>query len=458
MVLGISYLSRFLQTAIAYKAKLLCSGIFVSDRTQHSLRKEDLSVGILVLLRLLRSTVDYEQTTVTVSLLGRFTRTALYRPGLGSTLVIGTTVEELRSQAKAYRHNNRHNNRQSKHYQVLTSKALPKRINKAALSQAIDTAFIENNPRRLKRTRAVLILHRGDIVSERYAPGFSAKMPLLGWSIAKSVVNALIGILVQQGKLSLDSKDLLPEWRNSNDPRREITVDHLLRMSSGLKFSENYASPLSDITTLLFQVRDSAHFTARLPLQTTPGNKFSYSGGSTILLCRIIQEVLSNSLSDYFAFPKQALFGRIGMTSAILEPDTAGTFIGSSFMYATARDWAKLGLLYLQDGCWETENQWERILPEGWVQYSTTPSKTADFYGAHFWRGVPNAFTTSKRDDTHWPKSAFLAAGFQGQFITILPKHDLVVVRLGLSHSKHSWNQTQFISQIAACFEHRLSN
>ena len=149
-------------------------------------------------------------------------------------------------------------------------------------------------------------------------------------------------------------------------------------------------------------------------LASPPGSIFHYASGATVLLCRIIREALGGSLSEYFAFPRQALFDRIGMTSAVLEPDAEGTFTGSSFMYATARDWAKLGLLFLQDGYWQVQGSWEQILPEGWVSYSSAASETADFYGAHFWRGVPNSFVPKTGDRSGWPKDAFLASGYQG--------------------------------------------
>ncbi|MEO1686134.1 MAG: serine hydrolase, partial [Cyanobacteria bacterium J06631_12] len=178
------------------------------------------------------------------------------------------------------------------------------------------------------------------------------------------------------------------------------------------------------------------------------GSTFHYASGTTVLLCRIIREAIGGTLADYFAFPRQTLFERLGMASAILEPDAAGTFVGSSFMYATARDWAKLGLLYLQDGRWWIDGKWVRILPEGWAQFSSSAGKAADFYGAHFWRGVQDSFTIGKRDAVDWPADAYLASGYQGQFVTIVPSADLVVVRLGLSHQKHSWDHARFISSI----------
>ena len=442
----LEYFTRFLSMATAYKAKILCSGVFVSGRSVEALEQEDVGVDSLWLLRSLQSVVDTQQQTVTVSLFGKCKSVALHRPGLGSALVIGTTVDELRSQSKTYC--------QQKAIRAtipLPTTQLPKAITNR-LGNVLDEAFTESDPKKRKRTRAVLVLHRGKIVAERYAEGFTPQMPLLGWSIAKSVVNALIGILVQQGKLSLDSKDLLEVWRNPGDARREITINHLLQMSSGLAFSESYSNPLSDVTKMLFQQRDGAKYTATRPVKESPGQKFEYISGATVLLCQVIREIVGGSLADYWAFPQQALFNRIGMTSAVLEVDAGGTFVGSSFMYATARDWAKLGQLYLQDGQWEISGKWERILPAGWVDYSTAPSENADFYGAHLWRGVPNSFTSKQRKDDDWPKGAYLAAGYQGQFVTVIPDHELVVVRLGLSVRQRSWDQVQFIRQVVESF------
>ncbi|MEM6452675.1 MAG: serine hydrolase [Cyanobacteria bacterium P01_D01_bin.105] len=444
MGFDISYPGRFLQTATAYKAKVLCSGIFVSERSPESLLKQDLAVDGLGALQSLTSTINPKQQTVTVSCLGKFQSKALYRPGLGSTLVLASTVTALRAQAAEFERWDKATPRQKQALSVAA--AIPPGVNAEALKEVVAEAFVENNPRQLKRTRAVVIAHKGQIIAERYAEGFSANTPMLGWSLAKSVVNALIGILVREGKLTLQDQGLLPAWRQAGDPRGKITLDQLLRMSSGLAFSENYASPVSDITTMLFQRGDSAAYVAQLPLEASPGRLFRYASGTTVLLCRIIREAVGGTLSDYFTFPRRALFDRLGMASAVLEPDAAGTFMGSSFMYATARDWAKLGLLYLQDGCW----QGKRILPEGWAAYSSAPSKTAAFYGAHFWRGVPNSFVAEANNRANWPQGAYLASGYQGQFITVVPAQDLVVVRLGLSQRRHSWDHHRFMVRTTA--------
>ncbi|MEL6489203.1 MAG: serine hydrolase [Cyanobacteria bacterium J06621_3] len=435
--------------ATAYKAKILCSGIFVSGRSEASVLSEDLAADGLWPLRSLQTTIDHKAQTVTVSLLGRFKSVALHRTGLGSALVIDTTVEELRSQVSPfYAQIKKTTTATTPLPTAKPTTAKPTEINTDRLSRVIDDAFTESNPTKLKRTRAIVVVQRGKVIAERYAEGFTPHTPLLGWSVAKSVVNALIGILVQQGKLSVDSQDLLKAWRNPGDTRREITLNHLLQMSSGLAFSESYSNPLSDVTTMLFQRKDGAKYVAERPAKTAPGQQYEYISGATVLLCQVIREIVGGSLADYWAFPRQALFNRIGMSSAVLEVDASGTFVGSSFMYATARDWAKLGLLYLQDGQWEIDGKWERILPAGWIKYSTAPSQNADFYGAHIWRGVPNSFTSKPRSDDDWPSGAYLAAGYQGQFVTVIPDKELVVVRLGLSVRQHSWDQVQFIKQI----------
>jgi len=275
---------------------------------------------------------------------------------------------------------------------------------------------------------------------------FHMKQPLIGWSMTKSVINALTGILVGQGKLSLEDRALLPEWRGPGDPRAHITLDQLLRMSSGLKFAEDYANPLEDVIFMLLGTDDVAAYAANKPLEAEPGTKWYYSSGTTNIIARIMRDAIGGTDADYFAFPRRALFDPMGMHSAIIEPDASGTFVGSSLMYATARDWARFGLLYLQDGVWEGE----RILPEGWVKYTLTPAPRAPLgeYGAHFWLKVPPPFKSSVSGMPSLPVDTYFAAGHEGQFVTIIPSRKLVVVRLGLSRLKGAWDQEWFIAQI----------
>ena len=295
MPLGLTYLTRLMSLAAAYKAKLLCSGVFVSKRDIQSLLNEDLGVDDLALLRYLKTEIDPEQRIVTVSCLGRFQRIALYRSGLGGTLVIGSTLGQLQQQGQPFTDWYCNTPRRSQLLPVAA--ALPPTINSVRLAQALDDAFTESNPAKLKRTRAVVIVYQGQIIAERYAPGFSADTPMLGWSMTKSVINALIGILVRQGKLSLDDHDLFPEWRQPGDLRRQITLDHLLRMSSGLQFSEEYGNPLSDATTMLFQRGDAAAYATQSILISPPDHEVHYASGTTILLCRIMLRAIGGSLA-----------------------------------------------------------------------------------------------------------------------------------------------------------------
>jgi CubicO group peptidase (beta-lactamase class C family) len=312
--------------------------------------------------------------------------------------------------------------------------------------EALDAAFSEPGPLRLRRTRAVVVVYNGRIIAERYAPGFSRYTPLIGWSMTKSVINALIGILVKEGRLKLQDRTLIPEWREPGDPRGDITLDQLLRMSSGLTFNEDYTNPLKDVIYMLLGTGDMAAYAAKKPLQTKPGCKWEYSSGTTNILARILRDRLSDRAFDHLTFPRRALFDPLSMSSAVMEPDASGTFVGSSFMYASARDWARFGLLYLNDGVWAGE----RILPEGWVAYSRTPTTLSPHgeYGAHFWLDIPSYYKTGESRGISLPSDAFHAAGHEGQFITIIPSRKLVVVRLGLTRLKGAWDQKLFIGKI----------
>ncbi|MCX7110248.1 MAG: serine hydrolase [Proteobacteria bacterium] len=309
------------------------------------------------------------------------------------------------------------------------------------LDTVLDWAFAEPDPKHKRRTRAVVILRDGRIVAERYAPGFDQDMPLPGWSMAKGVVNALVGILVGRGKLNLDAPAAVPEWQGIDDPRREITLDQLMRMTSGLEFTEKSNNPLYDLTKMLLTTPDSAAYAANKPLHAKPGTHWRYASGTTNIISRIIRSVLGEA--DYRQFPHRALFGPLGMGSAMFECDASGTFVGSSFLYATARDWAKFGQLYCQEGVLEGK----RILPSGWVGYSTTPSASDRQYGAHFWLDIQQKKNCPDRE-APLPADAFHAMGYEGQCVSIMPSQQLVVVRLGLTRKSSVWQQDCFLNLI----------
>jgi len=292
-------------------------------------------------------------------------------------------------------------------------------------------------------------MHDGRVVAERYAAGFSDDMPMLGWSMAKCVTGALIGVLVQDAKLATDSKALLPQWRDAGDARAGISLDNLLRMSSGLHFGEHYQDPVDDVLVMLFAKEDAASFAADKPLEAPPGTHFQYSSGTTNILARVIRDALDGSEQDYLKFPRRALFDRIGMRHAVIESDASGGLVGSSFMYASPRDWARFGEFLRQDGSWYGE----RILPPGWVRYmaTLTTQSTHRNFGAHLWVKVPPPFNSIALVPPVLPE-AYHAVGYEGQFVSVIPSRNLVVVRLGLSRRDHSWDQEEFLSRILEAF------
>jgi CubicO group peptidase (beta-lactamase class C family) len=265
-------------------------------------------------------------------------------------------------------------------------------------------------------------------------------MPLPGWSMAKSVTAALAGVLVARGAWRLDARLAAPEWRAPGDPRAAITLADLLGMKSGLAFVERYGDPLSDVNVMLWASGDTGAFAAGKPLARPPGTHWEYASGTTNILARAMRDPLG---PDYAAFPRRALFGPAGMASAVLEPDASGTFVGSSFMYATARDWARLGLLFLGDGVLDGE----RILPAGWARTAATPAVPGSRFGAHWWLrlkrppGAPAA---------PLPADVFHAGGHAGQNISVVPSRALVIVRLGHSVGEGAWDHEAFAARIIA--------
>ena len=442
-------LLQLLNVGTAYKAKVLCSGIFVSKRAPAAVLSTDLQVDDLAVLRWIDTRIDQKAQTVTATFFGLATKKAIFRPGLGCTLELGPNKEKLRARilpCPVVHRFGQQNLLWPEGEQAQTDALLPE-IAFNQLNKAVDEAFLEPDAVNLRRTRAVVVVYNGRIIAERYAPGFSHDTPLLGWSLTTSVINALTGILVSEDRLSLNDRNLITEWSTPGDPRGNITLDMLLRMTSGLRFNEDYTAPQKDVIQMLLNAGDVAKYAAQKPLTDTPGAKWNYSSGSTNIIAAILRKALGSNAA-YLAFPRRALFDRIGMSTAVIEPDAAGTFVGSSFMYASARDWARFGLLYLTDGIWNKE----RILPEGWRLYSLTPTACSPRgeYGAHFWLKVPSFYTTTQSDEGALPPDTFHAVGHEGQFISIVPSKKLVVVRLGLTRAKGAWDHRLFLANLLA--------
>lgn len=443
------YVTRAFPIGTGYAAKYICSSVFVSNRDPLTTYEEDVA-PINPLTRIINVKVDRPGKTVVATAFGLFPSMAVYREGCGCTLVPST--------AEAYQGKDKLADVKPPLALPLADPSpwpmgegdgpagpLPEKVDARRLKEAIDWAF--DDPEKKRLTRAVVIVYEGKIVGERYAAGFDRNMPLLGWSMSKSVTNALVGILVRQGRLRPQEAAPVPEWRKEGDPRGKITLDQLLRMSSGLKFDETY-EPLRDVTEMLYGSHDFAAYAAGKPLEAEPDGKWLYSSGSANIVARIVRHAADKHYPDSYRFMRTELFHKIGMQSAVAEPDPSGTFTGSSYMLATPRDWARFGLLYLQDGMW----QGERILPEGWVKYTTTPTPKAPKgqYGALFWLNRGEEGEPGNRLWPNAPRDAFAARGYQEQYMVVIPSKSLVIVRFGATSIRKAWDMDAFLARVTA--------
>jgi len=392
-----------------YGAKVMCSAVFVAGRDPASVAQQDLGHFPFNLGRFV---VDRKDSSVTGTVWGLASTKAIYRRGLGATLVNGLTEQQLRRQVPGallpvapvldqdtmdWPQGDRIRDT------AWPDVAAPGRL---ALATFMEEIFAAGNG-----TRAVIVVYNDRIIGERYALGFDQHTPLAGWSMTKGVTNALLGILVRDSLLDIREPAPIAAWQK--DQRRSITIADLMHMRSGLRWWEFYALP-NACTRMLFEEKDMGDFAARSGLRHSPGQVFNYSSGTANILSSIMRARVDRS--SYYKWPYKDLFYKIGMFHTVMEPDAGGTFVGSSYCYATARDWARLGLLYLHDGVW----MGQRILPEGWVRFT----REGDRYGALWWL-----------NNGRWPHvsaDAFSCEGYEGQYLWVIPSRKLVIVRLAL--------------------------
>ncbi len=405
-------------TATGSVSRSLCAAAFVSRvDPQQTFREEQLplmrGIGWAIHYQ-----VDRTRREVRTSVFGDFTARAVYRDGLGCLLVHGDgAVPEAAGFKPAPIES--------------TWPANPIASGDPAIRRALDQAFAEPDPAHPRLTKAVVVLHDGQLIAERYAPGYGPDTPIYAHSLTKSVVNALIGILVRQGKLRLDQPAPIAAWHSPDDPHHAITIDQLLRMDSGLPFDETSGAS-NPMTRMLFLEPDMAGYAAMMPLAHPPGTVWGYSNLSYLLLGRVIRDATGGDAVAAGRFARRELFAPLGMRDAVIETDATGTPVGASNVYASARDFARFGQLYLDDGVIDGQ----RILPEGWVAYSHAQTlKTG--YGAGFWTNLVSDGSVPVWD-APWgmpklPKDMYYGRGALGQYLVIVPSEHLVVVRMGIS-------------------------
>jgi CubicO group peptidase (beta-lactamase class C family) len=374
--------------------------------------------------------------------MGLAKRKAIYRNGLGCTLVNELSESAIRAQHFAIPLTFDDDSTRWPMGDALATRMLTN-SSRLHIDSALSFAFQNSFNNKETFTRGIVVVHNGAIVAEQYAPGYNKNSKFLGWSMAKSVTGALIGILAKQGKIQITQPAPVAAWQNEKDNRHAITTENLLQQTSGLDFWENYNS-YSNATNMLFNKADMAGYTASLPLKLSPGKEFYYSSGNSNILSGIIRTVVGEK--DYHAFPSTELFYKIGMYHTLLEPDASGTFVGSSYVYASARDYARFGLLYLSDGVFNGE----RILPEGWVRHTVAPSPAnkQKNYGYQFWLNGVDENDPSKKEFPEVPADMFYADGYGGQRIYIIPSLQLVVVRMGLN----KFDEHQFLKGLLKAF------
>ena len=395
-----------------FSAKSIASGHFIDNRSQELIEKGDNDIDMIDLAT---NQIDAVGKLAVSSVYGLKERKAIYREGLGATL-----INDDFDVVKPYlvpKRTKLNNNLPFPYGNNERKDTVFANVDYAKLNAAVANAFDVKGELK-KRTRSLLVIYKDKIIVEKYDTSFDKNSKLLGWSMTKSITSAMFGVLEKQRKFDIDAPAPIPEW--ANDKRKFITTSDLLHMNSGLEWEEQY-DRICDATEMLFQAEDMTRSQLEKPAEHKPNMKWNYSSGTTNLLSGILRKQFKTQ-QEYLDFWYTDLIDKIGMNSMVIETDMAGNYVGSSYGWATTRDWAKFGLLYLHKGNWNGE----QIFNEGWVKYTATPTNTSNGrYGGHFWLNAGGHFPDVPRD-------MYYCSGFQGQMVAIIPSMDIVIVRMGL--------------------------
>ncbi len=396
-----------------FSSKSVASGHFLDNRSKKMIEQSDNDIDKIDWAT---NEINESGKYTTASVHGLKERKAIYREGLGATLI--NNDFDVSKPYEVPKRNKTNNNLPFPYGNNEPKDTVFANVDYDKLNAAIANAF-DKKGLKDKRTRSVIVIYKDKIIAEGYDVGFNKNSRILGWSMTKSLTSTYFGILQKQGKLNIMNPAPIAEWKN--DERKNITINDLLHMNSGLEWEEDY-NKISDVTHMLFQAEDMSQTQVEKQAAFKPNTHWCYSSGTTNLLSGILRKQFKTH-QKYLDFWYSALLDKISMNSAIVETDMAGNFVGSSYGWATTRDWAKLGLLYLHKGKWNGEQLFE----ESWVKYVATPTNTSNGrYGAQFWLNAGGYFPDV-------PKEMFYCSGYQGQMVAVFPNHDLVIVRMGLS-------------------------
>ena len=415
-----------------YASKNANSSIYIANRLLDSV---SLNENNFSPIRLSKTKLDDEAKITTSSLYGLKPRKALFREGLGSVLINDNF--DIKVKRKTPKRDNK-TKMLPYPYGVLPCKdTLYSEINYTKLNKVTD-GFL-NDYTAQNQTRTVLVYYKNNIISEKYAKGYDENSKTLGWSIAKSLLSTVYGVMSKEGLIDINETNLFKEWEN--DGRSAISINNLLQMNSGLEWNEDY-NTISDVTKMLFFEEDMGSFQMNKILKHEPNTFWNYSSGTTNLLNKIMRERMEY-YQDYLDYPYSKLIDKIGMNSMILEADMNGSYVMSSYAWATTRDWAKFGILHLNKGNWNGE----QIVEESWIDYLTTPTDTSNGeYGGQFWLNKEGLYPDI-------PKDTYYASGYQGQRIVIIPSRDIVIVMTAFTKDEELFDFNTFVKDILDCIE-----
>ena len=415
-----------------FAAKSVASAHFADGRTLQMIEEGDNDIP---LVGLATNKINESEKSATGSVFGLKKRKAIYRDGIGAVL-----IDDDFDVSKPYdvpRRIKKANESIYPYGDVEPKDTFFDNINYGKLQKALDEAF-DHNHEKIKRTRSVLVIYKDKIIAEKYDTGFSKKSKILGWSMTKSITATMFGILQKQGKFDIYKPAPIADWKT--DQRSKITTNDLLHMNSGLEWDENYET-ISDATKMLFLSKDMTRSQAEKKVAFAPNQHWNYSSGTSNLLSGVLRQQFKTH-QEYLDFWYAELIDKIGMHSMFIETDMSGNFVGSSYGWATTRDWGKFGLLYLHKGNWNGEQLFE----ESWAKYVATPTNSSNGrYGAHFWLNAGGYYPDA-------PKDLYSANGFQGQVVFIIPSLDLVIVRMGLKEDP-GFDFNLFLKEITQSFK-----
>ncbi len=412
LVGGVYYLNLLMPIITGYAAKNLSSAVFISGRTQESMENENLNFSYI---KYTDNTIDYDNKRVTSRFLWSKS-TAVFTEDYGCSLIKDIDEETYKSRLPKI-------NRSLSYLPDTVAwplgnvmpDTIPQDIDILKIQELSNRVFSDTGS--MAGTFGFMVVYKGIPVVERYREDFNKDTRFLSWSMAKSLTSTLIGLRSDQGKLNINTPLPVEEWQK--DERKNITMKSLLQMNSGLKWNEDYGN-LSDVTVMLHKTSDFAKYTWNKKLVYPVGTYYYYSSGTSNIASYFLRKSFDNDLA-YYEFPYEHLFKKIGINNSIFETDNSGTYVGSSYWYATIRDYARYGLLYANKGYFADK----QILSDEWIDFTNTPAEGSDNYYTAFFR------INKSKSFENAPEDMLSCRGHNGQAIFIIPSKELVIVRTG---------------------------